>query len=115
MLNLGRLRTRDCQGITRRSLLQVGACTALGLGLPHWFAGQTGAAPATGKVKSILLLWLWGGPSHHETWDPKPAAPSQIRGAFSPISTATPGTQVSELLPQLARRSDRYCILRGMN
>lgn len=119
MLNLGRLHTRDCQGITRRSLLQMGACSALGLTLPQWMAGQVVAAPARrpapSKVKSVLLLWLWGGPSHHEMWDPKPDAPSQIRGAFSPIPTATPGTHICELLPQLGRRTDRYCIIRSMH
>nr|AYC79400.1 DUF1501 domain-containing protein [uncultured bacterium] len=116
MFNLGRLRTRDCQGLTRRELLQVGTCSALGLSLPQWLAGQAQADVAKpSKVKSVLLLWLWGGPSHHEMWDPKPDAPSQIRGCYNPIATATPGTQISELLPQLARRTDKYAIIRSMN
>jgi len=117
MLNLGWLPTRNCQSAQRRSLLQVGACSALGLGMTGWMnrtgvqAMETGPAP----VKSVLLLWLWGGPSHHETWDPKPEAPVAIRGCYSPISTATAGTQICELLPQLARRTDKYAILRSLN
>jgi hypothetical protein len=115
MLNIGRRLTHDCQGPTRRALLQLGACSALGLTLPDWLKSQAAGKTSAAQVKSVLLLWLWGGPSHHETWDPKPNAPSQVRGAFRPIATATPGFQVCELLPELARRSGRYAILRGMN
>ena len=82
MLNLGRLRARDCQGVSRRSMLQMGACSALGLALPHWFAAEARSAQKTPPVKSVLLLWLWGGPSHHEMWDPKPNAQSKIRGSY---------------------------------
>jgi hypothetical protein len=116
MLDLGWLSTRTCQSVHRRSLLQVGACSAFGMGMSAWM-NRPGVAAMQGgaKVKSVLLLWLWGGPSHHETWDPKPEAPVQIRGAFSPISTATSGTQICELLPQLARRTDRFAIIRSMN
>jgi hypothetical protein len=115
MLHLGHLLARDCQGLTRRSLLQVGACSALGLGLPHWLAGRSRAEAPPAKVKSVLLLWLWGGPSHHETWDPKPNALAPVRGVFRPIATATPGTHICELLPQLARRTQRYAIIRSMH
>lgn len=115
MLNLGQLQTRVCQGVSRREMLQVGACSALGLGLPHWLARPAAAELREPAARSVLLLWLWGGPSHHETWDPKPDATAKIRGCFRPIATATPGTQICELLPQLARRSDRYTIVRSMH
>ena len=74
MLNLGRLTARDCQSLTRRSLLQLGACSAMGLSLSDWLAA--GGPSAQAPIKSVLLLWLWGGPSHHEMWDPKPNATS---------------------------------------
>jgi len=115
MLNLGQIQTRDCSGLSRRSLLQVGACSALGLGLEHLLAAKASAKkPKPNKVKSVLLLWLWGGPSHHETWDPKPKAPLKIRGSYRPISTVVPGTQISELLPLSAKRADKYTIIRSM-
>lgn len=77
--------------------------------------GAASVQQGEAKVKSVMLLWLWGGPSHHETFDPKPEAPIQIRGTFSPIETATPGTQICELLPQLARRTEQYAIIRSVN
>ena len=114
MLNLGQTLTRDCQSLTRREMIQVGACSALGLGLPHILANQANAAQKAAPVKSVLLLWLWGGPSHHETWDPKPKAPLKIRGSYRPISTAVPGTQICELLPRSAQRADKFTIIRTM-
>lgn len=115
MLGLGHLLTRDCTGLTRREMLQVGGCSALGLSLPQWLAAVAQGKTAAAKVKRVLLLWLWGGPSHHETWDPKPDAKEQIRGCFRPIDTATPGTRICELLPQLAKRTSRFAILRSLN
>mgnify|MGYP002623764577 CR=1 FL=1 len=116
MLNLGSTRTRDCQRSSRRALLQAGACSALGLTLPDWMraAARAGQPAPDGPVKSVLLLWMWGGPSHHETWDPKPGAPLKIRGPYQPISTVVPGTQISELLPLSAARADRFTIVRSM-
>lgn len=115
MLELGRIRTRDCQLVSRRAMLQVGACSALGLGLPQWFSGKVQAVPKSARIKSVLLLWLWGGPSHHEMWDPKPNAPSKIRGSYRPIPTASPGMSIGELLPQCAKASNRFTILRSMS
>lgn len=114
MLNLGRVNSQDCSGLSRRAMLQMGACSALGLGLPHWLAKAAAASEAGARAKSVLLLWLWGGPSHHETWDPKPNAPVDVRGSYSPIATATPGTQISELLPLSAERSEKFSIVRSM-
>ena len=95
-------------------MLQVGACSALGLGLPHWLANTSAASDAGAQAKSVILLWLWGGPSHHETWDPKPNAPVDVRGSYSPIPTATPGTQICELLPLTAQRTEKFAIVRSM-
>lgn len=113
MIGLGNLRTQNCQQIRRRELLQMGACSALGLSLPQWLAGGV-RAESNSTVKSVLLLWMWGGPSHHEMWDPKPNAPAKIRGCYSPIATASPGMQISELLPMCAANSKRFTIIRSM-
>lgn len=115
MLNFGRLVAKHCQGVSRRSVLQAGACSALGLGLPHWLAAGVGTAQAAPPpAKSVLLLWMWGGPSHHEMWDPKPNAPQAIRGPYRPIPTVATGVQISELLPLTAQVADKFCIVRNM-
>jgi hypothetical protein len=120
MLNLGHLNSRNCQYSSRRELLQVGACGALGLSLPQWFAARAAADSASSgpaspvKAKSVLLLWMWGGPSHHEMWDPKPEAPLTIRGPYRPIDTSASGMQISELLPMTAQTARRFCIVRSM-
>src|SRR6187455_2075369 len=103
MLLFGRHRTRTCQGVTRRELLQVGGSAVLGLSLLDLLGrpGQARAASAA-RVKSVLLLWLWGGPSHLDTFDPKPAAPVDFRGPFSTIPTRVTGVRFCELFPQLA-------------
>src|SRR5262249_13883328 len=75
MLLVGRHRTRTCQGITRRALLQVGASTVLGLSLADLLRRRDARGASPSPVRSVLLLWLWGGPAQLDTWDPKPAAP----------------------------------------
>ena len=113
MIELGRRAARDCEGISRRSLLQMGACSALGLSLPQLLA-RSAAADSSPAVKSVLLLWMWGGPSSYEMWDPKPNAPSKIRGCYGPIATASSGMQISELLPMCAENSRLFTIIRSM-
>ena len=81
--------------------------------------GLTGAADIAraaekARAKSVILLWLWGAPSHLDTFDPKPDAPADYRGPFTPIATRTPGVHFSELLPQIAQRSDRFTLIRSM-
>ena len=116
MLNLGRVRSRTCQTLSRREFLQVGSLGAMGLSLAHLLALRAGAAPVqAAPAKAVIVLWLWGGPSHLDTFDMKPDAPVEYRGPFEPIATAVPGIQVCELLPGLARRADRYAILRGLH
>src|SRR5437868_2640682 len=115
MLTIGQRLTHDCQGPTRRALLQLGACSTLGLTLPQWLKSQAAGKTSAARVKSVLLLWLWGGPSHHEMWDPKPKANLKIRGPYQPIETNVPGMQISELLPMSARHSQLFTIIRSMS
>jgi hypothetical protein len=115
MLLVGRHRTRTCQGITRRALLQVGASTALGLSLPDLLRqrGQAGGV-LQGSAKSVMLLWLWGGPSQLDTWDPKPGAPLEFRGPLGTIATRVPGLRFTELFPQIANLTNRIAVLRSL-
>ncbi len=115
MLAVGRQRVRSCQGLTRRGLLQAGASSVLGLSLADLLRLQSHAAPASPPAKSIILVWLWGGPSHLDTFDMKPSAPTEYRGPYAPIATNVPGVEVCELLPQLARQADKYSILRSLH
>src|SRR5205807_917114 len=87
--------------LTRRQWHQLTSLGALGAGLSGWLPRLAQAAPA-GKHKSCILLWMDGGPSHIETFDPKPDAGENIRGEFSAISTSVPGIQISDKLPQVA-------------
>src|SRR5512145_2086367 len=97
---------RRCDGLTRRDMIRVGGLTALGLSLFN--RSRLLANPARpGRAKSCILLWLDGGPSHLETFDLKPDAPSEVRGPFQPIATKVPGVQVCELLPLTAKLMDR--------
>src|SRR5712692_1558968 len=115
MLFLGRQRQRTCQTLTRRAFLQAGGSTVLGLSLADLLRWQARAGTSmSGSAKSVLLLWLWGGPSHLDTWDPKPNAPLEFRGPFSPIATRVPGIRICELFPQLAQLSDSYAIIRSL-
>jgi hypothetical protein len=76
---------------------------------------QAIAAPERPQAKSIILVWLWGGPSHLDTFDMKPAAPTEYRGPYAPIATNVPGIEICELLPQLARQADKYSIIRSLH
>src|SRR5665213_2603165 len=107
MLSLGRLRSRTCQGLTRRAILQIGASSVFGLSLADLLRCRAEAGERlVGTAKSVLLLWMWGGPSHLDTWDPKPNASLDYRGPFGSIVTKTPGLRVSELFPKIAKVSD---------
>ena len=116
MLLLGRHRTRTCQGPTRRALLQAGASSVLGLSLSDLLRVQAlgGFAPSR-SARSVLFLWLWGGPAQLDTWDPKPNAPADFRGPFAAIPTRVTGTRVCELFPKLAGIADRFAILRSLH
>src|SRR5205809_4873652 len=111
---------RRAPGWTRRELLRAGALGLFGLSFADLLAGRASAEIAQsgkssfGRAKSCILLFMWGGPAHQDTWDLKPGAPREIRGEFQPISTNVPGIQISEHFPLLARRMDKLCQVRSM-
>ncbi len=114
MLEIGRQWQRDCQRVSRRAFLQAGASSVLGLSLADWLRARAASNPA-GKVRSVILLWLWGGPSHLDTWDMKPDAPIEYRGPFLPIATNVPGVRVCELFPKIAKLADQFAVIRSMH
>src|SRR4051812_16873940 len=111
------LGSRD--GSTRREVLRAGGLLGLNLaGLGR--IQETQAAPAPkhlagfGKAKACILLYLYGAPPQHETFDPKPDAPVDVRGELKPISTSVPGLHIGELLPRTARLMDRVALIRSL-
>src|SRR5437868_764010 len=116
-LELSRSINRLTKRWTRRNWL---AATAGMCGVPlstflqlRATAAPVAAAPA--KARSCIIIYCWGGMSHHETWDPKPDAPPEVRGEFSPISTATPGIYLGEHMPLLAQQTDKLAIIRSIH
>lgn len=108
---------RLCEGLSRRDILRVG-----GLGIAGSVStGDLLAAEASNssgprpRAKNCIVLMLTGGPPQHSTWDPKPDAPAEVRGAYAPIATNVPGLSISELLPRTARHADKLCLLRAMS
>jgi len=111
--------SRLCDGLTRREFLRVGGLGPLGLSLPLLYAREAAAAArgsgsGFGRARACIQIFLWGGPGAQETWDPKPDAPEETRGAFQPIRTSVPGTLFCEHLPLMAARAHRYAILRSV-
>lgn len=120
MLRLHGPATRLCDGYSRREMLRVGSLGLGGLSLAQLAAGRAqadavGRSASFGKAKRCILLFLLGGPPQHETWDPKPDAPAEIRGASKPIATRTPGLSVGDLMPRTAQMTDKICVLRAMS
>lgn len=116
MLSVRGLGTRLCDGITRREALCVGGLSAFGLRLPELLAARAASptgVPGFGRARACIILWMTGGPSQHETWDPKPDTPAEVRGPFQPISSRLPGLHVCEHMPRTAAITDRLCVLRG--
>jgi len=109
--------------VTRREWLRLGGLAGLGLLGPIGRSGSSAFAtspvaatgPGFGRAKSVILVFASGGQSQIDTWDPKPQAPTEVRGEFSAISTAVPGVALSEHMPRLARLADRYTIVRSMS
>src|SRR5262245_10782690 len=113
---------RFCDGLTRRELLRAGALGFAGLTLPDLLrlegaASQEAAATANlrPRLRSVVILFLSGGPSQLDMWDMKPDAPSEIRGTFQPIDTNVPGIQICEHMPRTARLAVKVTIVRSMS
>jgi hypothetical protein len=113
MLLVGSARSRNCEGVSRREILRVGGLSMLGLALPDLWCRAAGPTSAQ-RDMSCIFLWLDGGPSHFETFDPKPATPDNVRGPYGIVQTRVPGVHFCELLPQLAERLDRFAVIRSM-
>ena len=101
--------------IDRRGFVKAGTLGMAGLSLPQVLKAESQAAPGkASKEKSVIILWQRGGPSQHETWDPKPDAPQDYRGAFGAMSTNVPGIQICDLLPKCAKVMDKFSIIRSL-
>jgi hypothetical protein len=106
----------NCDGIPRRDFLRIGALAGLGLSLPRYLSlAGTGGLQAGARANAAIFVRLAGGPSHMDTFDLKPDAPSTHRGEFKEIPTKVPGIRISEHLPKLARCADKFAILRGVS
>src|SRR5262245_28096376 len=112
MLMLPTGSARDCEAMSRRQFVQVGGLAALGLALPDWLRARA-LAGVDKKDVNCILMWMQGGPSHIDTFDPKPDAPAEVRGEFNVIDTCLSGVKLVEHLPRLARHLDKYSIIRG--
>jgi uncharacterized protein (DUF1501 family) len=116
----GALGKDTCDGVTRRELLRVGGSAMLGLSLAGLLRTERAAASSStgagaGKAKSVILLYLQGGPSHLDLWDPKENVPDKVRSVFKPIPTKTSGLQFTELLPKFAQVTDKATIIHSMS
>src|SRR5436190_5010844 len=108
--------------MTRRDLLRVGGASMLGLSLGSLFklqalageTGKTGGGPGWGKAKNVVMIYLQGGPSHLDLWDPKENLPDNMRSPFKNISTKIPGVNFTEVLPELAKVNDKFTMIRSM-
>lgn len=114
--------SRYCDGLSRRSFLQVGMAGMGSLGLADLLrakaataASSTTAAKSAKRDTSVILIWLDGGPSHLDTYDMKPDAPAEYRGLWSPIATNVGGIEISELFPRQAKIADKFSIIRSIH
>jgi len=114
-------RAVNCAGMSRRSLLQAGFLSAAGLTLAEFLrvrAAQAAASPSVlrpPQSKAVILVWLDGGPSQHETYDPKPEAPAEVRGPFGAVETSVKGIRLSETLPGHAKWAHRMAFIRSVH
>ncbi|WP_169979535.1 DUF1501 domain-containing protein [Tautonia rosea] len=107
--------SRTCDGVRRRDFLKIGVLGGTGLTLSTFLRLAEAGEVRAGRATSAIHINLGGGPSHLDTFDPKPEAPDGIRGEFETISTAIPGVSISEHLPKLAQCADHYTIIRGVS
>src|SRR5437763_12310644 len=123
MLVIPGRRCHTCEGPTRRELLRAGSIGMFGLNLANFLSWQKTATAATkyqgargfGSAQSVIMIFLQGGPSHIDIWDPKPDAPANIRGEFKPIKSNVPGISLSEVMPRLAKQMDKATLIRSMS
>lgn len=113
MLDLFTGSASDCSGLSRRAFVRVGGLAAFGLGLPQFLQARAKEPTAPAKAKKCILLWMQGGPSHIDTFDPKPDAPAEIRGEFGTVATTLPGVRFADVSPMLAKRTDKLAVIRG--
>src|SRR5262245_58294191 len=113
MLNLnGPKDVEFCDGLSRRDFIKVGGLGVMGLSMAELLAEQ--AKAGSKRDMSCIVLFLVGGPSHIDTWDPKPNAPAEIRGPFQPMHTNVPGIEICEHFPRMAQMADRIAFLRSV-
>jgi len=108
---------KNCEGTTRRDCLQLGLGALLGTGLVDGLRMQGMAASSSGprpKAERCILIWMDGGPTHFETFDPKPSAPAEFRGEFTHTNTTVPGVLYSEHMVKLAATLDDYAMIRSI-
>ena len=110
-------KSKYCDGVTRRSFLQLGVAGMAAAGLPQILRAKDASARSgvPGKNTSVILVWLDGGPSHLDLYDMKPEAPAEYRGIWSPIKTNVPGIDITELFPLQAKIADRFSIVRSLH
>src|SRR4026208_2128390 len=113
MLTIYGRKSRFCDGISRRNFLKIGGLAMGGLSLPHLLEAETRAQTGRSQ-KSIIMIYLPGGPPHQDMVDLKMDAPAEIRGEFRPIATRVPGIQICEHLPGLAATMDEWVVIRSL-
>lgn len=101
--------------LNRRGFLKAGGLGLTGLTLPDLLRHEAYAGPAAKKENSVIILWMRGGPSQHETWDPKPNAPAEFRGEFGAIKTSVPGIEIVDLMPRCAKIMQKWSIIRSLH
>jgi hypothetical protein len=117
MMHVGNVKVPLCQGLTRRSFLQVGAAGWAGLALPNLFRLEAARAVngRQARIRNCITIFLVGSPGQLDTWDMKPDAPAEIRGKFKPIRTNVPGIQICEHFPLMARVMDKVALIRSLH
>ena len=113
MLNILGSRFSLCDGISRRSALQIGGLAMGGISLPQVLQAEQAAGTGSNK-KSVIMIFLPGGPPHQDMWDIKVDAPAEVRGEFSPIQTNVPGIEIGEMFPRIAKMADKFAFIRSM-
>ncbi|MCA9097481.1 MAG: DUF1501 domain-containing protein, partial [Planctomycetaceae bacterium] len=104
------------RGFLKRGVLTAGVLGSAGLTLPELLrAEESGGTRRKGRLPSVIILWMRGGPSHIDTWDLKPEAPAEYRGEFRPIETTVPGITISEHLPKSAAIMHKWSIVRSLH